>query len=58
MSTETSSYTMIKNATGLTAVAGVTINGPLAYDVTGQLEQDALGTTGDNPAYFGPVLFF
>ena len=51
----TSNITMIKNATGLTALAGVTINGPLAYGLdTGE----AISTTGDGPGYFGPVLFF
>jgi hypothetical protein len=46
---------MIKNATGLTTQSGVTINGPLAYDIS---SEEAVSTTGDNPAYFGPVLFF
>lgn len=54
-SAATSSYTMIKNATGLTTQSGVTINGPLAYDIS---SEEAVSTTGDNPAYFGPVLFF
>jgi hypothetical protein len=54
-SAATSSCTMIKNATGLTTQSGVTINGPLAYDIS---SEEAVSTTGDNPAYFGPVLFF
>jgi hypothetical protein len=51
----TSSYTMIKNATGLTTQDSITVNGPLAYD---HYTEEAVSTTGDNPAYFGPVLFF
>jgi hypothetical protein len=51
----TSSISMIKNATGLTSLSGVTINGPLAYDFSNLAP---VSTTGDNPAYFGPVLFF
>jgi hypothetical protein len=51
----TSSMTMIKNATGVTGLAGVTINGPLAYN---QNNGSARSTTGDGPGYFGPVLFF
>lgn len=53
--TATSNITMIKNATGLTTLAGVTINGPLAYDLG---EGEAISTTGDSFGYFGPVLFF
>jgi len=44
---------LIKNATGVTAAAGVTINGPIATDGF-----DVLSSSGDSPAYFGPVLFF
>ena len=51
----TSSVSMIKNATGLTSLSGVTINGPLAYDYS---NNSSISTTGDGPAYFGPVLFF
>ena len=51
----TSSHTVIKNATGLTTLDGVTINGPVAYDSD---YGDYISTTGDSPAYFGPVLFF
>ena len=51
----TSSHTVIKNATGLTMLDGVTINGPVAYDND---YGDYISTTGDGPAYFGPVLFF
>ena len=45
---------VIKNASGVTSSSGVTINGPLAYDIN----DTAISTTGDSPAYFGPVLFF
>jgi hypothetical protein len=54
-SVSTSSVTMIKNATSLTALSGVTINGPLAYDYD---NHSPISTTGDGIAYFGPVLFF
>jgi len=52
----TSSVSMIKNATGLTSLSGVTINGPLAYNF--DYPYGAISTTGDGPGYFGPVLFF
>jgi hypothetical protein len=51
----TSSISMIKNATGLTSLSGVTINGPLAYDFSNLAP---VSTTGDGPGYFGGVLFF
>ena len=54
-SVSTSNVTMIKNATSLTALSGVTINGPLAYDYD---NSSSISTTGDGLAYFGPVLFF
>ena len=52
---DTSSIGMIKNATGLASLSGVTINGPLAYDYA---NSSSISTTGDGIAYFGPVLFF
>jgi hypothetical protein len=52
---DTSSVGMIKNATGLTSLSGVTINGPLAYDFSNSAP---VSTTGDGPGYFGGVLFF
>lgn len=45
---------LIKNASSLTTLAGVTINGPLAFDMS----DTSISTTGDGPGYFGPVLFF
>ena len=52
---DTSGIGMIKNATGLASLSGVTINGPLAYDYA---NSSPISTTGDGFAYFGPVLFF
>jgi hypothetical protein len=47
--------TLIKNATGMTTLSGVTINGPLSINIsTGAITS----TSGDSPGYFGPVLFF
>jgi hypothetical protein len=45
---------IIKNASSVTPSSGVTINGPFAFDING----DVINTSGDTNGYFGPVLFF
>ena len=45
---------MIKNASTVTPLPGVTINGPFGYD----FNDDVISTSGDTNGYFGPVLFF
>lgn len=45
---------MIKNASTVTPLQGVTINGPFAYD----FNDDVIDTSSDTNGYFGPVLFF
>jgi hypothetical protein len=45
---------MIKNASTVTPLPGVTINGPFGYD----FNDDVINTSGDTSGYFGPVLFF
>jgi len=45
---------MINNASTVTPLSGVTINGPFGYD----FNDDVIDTSSDTNGYFGPVLFF
>jgi hypothetical protein len=45
---------MIKNASSVTPLSGVTINGAFALDYDGNV----INTSGDSNGYFGPMLFF
>jgi len=45
---------MITNASSVTPLSGVTINGAFALDYNGNV----IDTSGDSNGYFGPMLFF